>query len=134
MLEKIDITTLKKGSLIDITQPIRAFAASRGVREGIVTVSTPDGDTGILITSFCDPRVHEDIIDDFTRIFPARDNFHCFGGPTLGAAHSKAAVAGQSVDMVLSGGELRLGHAQGVFFAEYSNPGDRSFYVSIFGE
>ena len=70
------IRTLKKGSLVEITEEVQKIVAQSGIVHGVAVVRTPDTDAGILCTSFYDPKGHEDIIDDFTRIFPARDNFH----------------------------------------------------------
>ncbi len=133
MLVRKTLETLKKGSLIEITEEVKAAVAQSGMTEGMVTVMTPDVNAGILITSFFDPKGHEDIIDDFVRIFPARDNFRFAGSVTEGAARSMSAVAGQSADFILADGELKLGGSQGIFFAEYAVPGKREYMVQITG-
>lgn len=133
MLEKKTVATPQKGCLVEITEAVKEAVASSGLQEGIVTVCTPDVDAGILITSFYDTKGHEDIIDDFVRIFPARDNFHFQGSVTEGAAHSKSSVAGQSVDFILSGGEMKLGGSQGIFLAEYAEPRERTYYIKAIG-
>ena len=133
MIKKIKINTPKKGSLIEITDEVKKAVAESNVKSGIVTVMTPDDDAGILVTSFYDPKGYEDIIDDFTRIFPARDNFHYKGSVTEGAAHSMSSVAGQTFDLILDEGELKLGDSQGIFFAEYVKEQEREYFISICG-
>lgn len=128
------IETLKKGSLIEITQQIRETVAASGIAHGIAVVRTPDTDAGLLCTSFYDPKGHEDIIDDFTRIFPARDNFHAEASVTVCSAHSKASVAGMSMDFIVEDADLVLGSSQGIFFAEYCAPQTRKYTIFILGE
>ena len=133
MLKKNTIMTPQKGCLVEITEAVKEAVAASGLQEGVVTVCTPDVDAGILITSFYDTKGHEDIIDDFVRIFPARDNFHFQGSVTEGAAHSKSSVAGQSLDFILSEGEMKLGGSQGIFLAEYAEPRERTYYIKVIG-
>jgi secondary thiamine-phosphate synthase enzyme len=133
MTETVKIQAPKDSSLVEITQQVTEIVENSGVSSGIVTVMTPHTDTGILCTSFYDPKGHEDIIDDFTRIFPARDNFHYGGAVREGAAHSKASVAGMSMDFILENGKLELGGSQGIFFAEYCKSQPRTYYVTVFG-
>ena len=134
MFVKKTIQADRKGVLIEITDSVKEIVASSGIQSGIVVVSTPHADAGILCTSFYDPLGHEDIIDDFTRIWPSRDNFHYDGTVTKGAAHAKAAVAGQSFDIILENGEMQLGGSQGIFFAEYCEPCVREYAVKVFGK
>lgn len=105
--------------------------AESGVQDGMVVVMTTDVNASILITSFYDSKGHEDIIDDFVRIFPARDNFHFGGSVTDGAAHSMSSVTGQTAEFILSEGEMKLGGSQGIFFAEYSGAKTREYLVKI---
>ncbi len=133
MLEKRIVQADHKGMLVEITDSVREIVAASGVRSGVAVVSTPDVDAGVLITSFYDPKGHEDIIDDFVRIWPARDNFHFEGEVAEGAAHSKSSIAGQSVDFIVEDGELKLGGSQGIFFAEYAAPRAREYRVAVFG-
>lgn len=133
MYTTVQIQTKKKGSLLEITQQVQKIVKESGVKSGLAVVSTPHVDAGILCTSFYDVKGHEDIIDDFERIWPARDNFCCNASATTCAAHSKAAVAGQVMDWIVEDGELQLGSSQGIFFAEYCEPCQREYTVSILG-
>jgi len=133
MFEKRTIQADRKGVLVEITQEVKDIVAASGITTGIAVVYTPSIDAGILCTSFYDPKGHEDIIDDFVRIWPARDNFHFQGSVTQGAAHSKSSVAGQSMDFIVEAGQLALGGSQGIFFAEYCEPCQREYIVKVFG-
>ena len=52
MLEKRIVQADRKGMLVEITDSVREIVAASGVRSGVVVVSTPDVDAGVLITSF----------------------------------------------------------------------------------
>lgn len=123
----------RKGALLEITESVREAVKESGIDQGVVVVSTPYVDAGILCTSFHDPKGHEDIMDDFGRIWPARDNFHYDGSVVKGAAHGKSAVAGTAMDFIVEGGELLLGDSQGIFLAEYCEPKLREYQVKVFG-
>lgn len=122
-----------RDALVEITGRVKEIVAQSGVKSGLAVVGTPHEDAGILCTSFYDPKGHEDIMEDFHRIWPARDDFHCQGNPRECAAHGKAAVAKQSMDFIVEDGELKLGGSQGIFFAEYCEPRDREYAVTVFG-
>ncbi len=131
MLRKVTVETPKKGCLVEITETVKNIVAESGVQDGMVVVMTTDVNASILITSFYDSKGHEDIIDDFVRIFPARDNFHFGGSVTDGAAHSMSSVTGQTAEFILSEGEMKLGGSQGIFFAEYLGAKTREYLVKI---
>ena len=88
---------------------------------------------GILCTTFYDPKGHEDIIEDFDRIWPARLDFQSTGDPWKIAAESKASVAGQSMDFIVEEGALKLGASQGIFFGEYVAGQQRTYAVKVLG-
>ncbi|NLO85457.1 MAG: YjbQ family protein [Clostridiales bacterium] len=123
----------KAGTLVEITERVKEIVALSGVKSGIAVINTPYDDAGILCTSFYDPKGHEDIIDDFNRIWPARNDFHCKSDAVRCAAHSKAAVGKQSMDFIVEDGELKLGGSQGIFFAEYCEPSKREYTVTLLG-
>lgn len=127
------IQTQRSGELIEITDAVREMVRRSGIRQGVVVVSTPDADAGILCTSFHDPKGHEDILDDFERIWPARTAFHFTGSMVKGAAHGKSATAGACMDFIVEAGQLALGDSQGIFFAEYCESQPREYQVKVFG-
>lgn len=120
--------------LVDITGEINRAVKESGIGEGICVVYTGEADAGILLTSRCDPKSHEDILDDFETIVPARGNFLYDGPPAQGAARVKSAVAGTSRDLIVENGVLALGDSQGVFFAEYNGGKKREYRLKILGQ
>ena len=45
------------------------------------------------------------------------------------AAHAKASLMGSSARIIVSGGRLRLGTWQGIFFCEFDGPREREVWV-----
>lgn len=128
------VHTNNRGSLVELTEEIKNIVEKSGINQGLVVVTTTESGVGILCTSFYDKKGHEDIIDDFNRIFPPRLDFNSSEDPWLVAAESKAAIAGQSIDFILENGSLLLGNSQGIFLAEYVSGQDRFFNVTVLGE
>jgi secondary thiamine-phosphate synthase enzyme len=129
MLDRKYLETQKQG-LYEITDEVKDSVAKSGIKDGLCIVHCPHSDAGVLITSFWDPLGHEDIIDDFDRIMPSKVNYQFEGDPMKASAHSKSAIAGVSLDLIISDGELKLGSSQGIFFAEYLEGAEREYLIS----
>lgn len=127
------IQTTNRGNLVELTDEVKMIVAESGIRHGVAVVSTPESGAGILCTSFYDPKGHEDIIEDFNRIWPARLDFQSTGDPWEIAADSKASVAGQSMDLIVEDAALKLGGSQGIFLAEYGTGQKRIYAVTVLG-
>ena len=48
-------------------------------------------------------------------------------------AHIKASIIGSSVTIIVKEGELALGTWQGIYFAEFDGPRQRSVWVKVMG-
>lgn len=127
------IVQTQSGFLLEITESVKQTIAESGVKHGLAVVSVLAADAGILCTSFYDTKGHEDIIDDFNRIWPARLDYNLNNDPWKAAAQSKVAVGGQTMDFIVADGELKLGGSQGIFLAEYCEGKQRSYAIMVFG-
>lgn len=128
MLVKKSVKTDKPG-LYEITEEVKAAIAESGIKEGLCVVCSTDADAAVMVTSFWDPKGHEDIIDDYNRVMPARLDYGFEPCKVKAAAHSKSAVTGTSLDVIISAGEAVLGHSQGIFIAEFIGGKDRPFLI-----
>jgi secondary thiamine-phosphate synthase enzyme len=105
--------------LHDITESVLNAIEASNVSEGLCVVFTTDIEAGILMTAKGDARIYEDILQDYSRVFPARNNFLYRGDPNCGAAHSKSAIAGASLDIIIHEGKAVLGEFQQIVLADY---------------
>lgn len=68
-LKKFNIET-KFNDVVKLTDEIKAFVESTGVKEGQCIVFNPHTTAGLTITSFWDPNGFEDIQDEVCRLIP----------------------------------------------------------------
>lgn len=133
MLSANTVITTQRHQLVEITQEVKNAVAQSNMQEGLCVVYTTHIDAGILVTSFYDTKGHEDIMEDFVRVIPARDNFNFDGEAREGAARSQSALNGTSRDLIVSGGKLQLGGSEGIYFAEFCGPQARQYKVKVIG-
>ena len=133
MLIKKTIKTEASG-LYDITAEVKAAVAGSGIKEGLCVVYCADADTALMLAPAGDAKAHEDILDDYNRIFPPRLDYGFDGCKYKAAAHAKTAVTGSSVDVIISGGEAVLDEAQGIFIAEFLKDKERAYFIKCLGE
>ncbi len=120
--------------LYAITEPVISAVGASKIKEGLCVVFTTNIEASILITSKGDTRIYEDILDDYTRVFPPRTNYESKGSPEAGAAHSKSALAGVSLDVIIHGGKAVLGEHQEIVLADYVGGKDCTWMVQCIGK
>ena len=133
-LTKFNIET-KFNDVVKLTDDIKAFVESTGVKEGQCIIFNPHTTAGLTITSFWDPNGFEDIQNEVCRLIPTRIDFkHQHDTPTDAAGHVKSTLIGVDLPLIIHDGKLLLGSSQGIYFLEFDGPRKRSFYVQVMGE
>ena len=133
-LKKFNIET-KFNDVVKLTDDIKAFVESTGVKEGQCIIFNPHTTAGLTITSFWDPNGFEDIQNEVCRLIPTRIDFkHQHDTPTDAAGHVKSTLIGVDLPLIIHDGKLLLGSSQGIYFLEFDGPRKRSFYVQVMGE
>ena len=118
--------------LLPITSQVEQAVLHSGIREGQCTVYVPHTTAGVTINEQADPDVASDIIAFLNRLVPKDPRFlHAEGNSD---AHIKALLTGNSVTIPIRAGRLALGTWQGIYFAEFDGPRQRSFSVSCLGD
>lgn len=128
MLSKISLSTPESG-FIKITREVERIVAESKVTDGICVVYCPHTTAGITINENADPDVVRDLTIALNAISPERSEYRHAEGNS--PAHAKALLTGSSVTVIISGGKLALGTWQGIYFAEYDGPRNRSVLVKI---
>ncbi len=129
MYEKLAVRTSSHSCLIDITSQVERVVAKTGVQEGICHVFVPHTTAGITINENADPTVKTDMLQSLEKIVPWKGDYEHSEGNS--AAHIKASMLGSSQRIFISGGRLRLGVWQGIFFAEFDGPRTREVWVQV---
>ncbi len=131
-MREITIKTTQRSELVDITAAVAAEVDGGALTRGVVTVYVPHTTAGVTINENADPDVKHDMLRQLDEMVPWEQPFyqHAEGNS---AAHVKASMMGSSVTIPFDRGVLRLGRWQGVYFAEFDGPRERTFWVHAEG-
>lgn len=131
MLKNFKIETTDR-DVVSLTDDIKAYVASSGIREGLCVITTPHTTAGLTITSFWDPNGFLDLQDEICRLIPTRIDFkHQHDTPQDAAGHVKSSLIGVNFSVPIHEGKLLLGHSQGIYFLEFDGPRKREYFVKL---
>lgn len=129
MLTRLRVSTKARVELQEITSQVRQVVGQSGVKEGICYLFVPHTTAGLVINEHADPDVVRDIIAQLEAQAPARGKYlHTEGNAP---AHVKTSVVGCSLALFIEEGQLVLGTWQGIFFAEFDGPRQRTVLVKV---
>lgn len=129
MIHRISVRTRSRDDWVDVTKEVEDAARASGLAEGVATVFVPHTTAGITIQENADPPLKKDITRALDRIFPWKGGYeHCEDNA---ASHMKAAVVGNSVQVIFAGGKLLLGTWQNIFLCEFDGPRQRDVIIKI---
>jgi secondary thiamine-phosphate synthase enzyme len=124
---ELNVKTTKRTQAINITSQVTH--AIREEESGLLHIYTPHTTCGLIINEEADPNVIRDIMAALDRMVPADNPYTHLEGNS--DAHIKAVLTGSSVSIPLSGGALKLGTWQGIFFMEFDGPRERKVLATI---
>lgn len=129
-MKSFTINTSKQEELIDITSKVQKILQELKISDGICVVFIPHTTAGITINENADPDVRGDIVKGL-KVIPSSGYRHSEGNSP---AHIKASIIGSSIMIVIEKGELMLGTWQGIYFAEFDGPRQRSVWIKVIGK
>jgi len=128
-MREITISSSRRVEFIDITSKVKKIVEEEGVREGICLIYCPHTTAGLTINENADPDVVEDIKSTLGKLIPSGAGYSHIEGNA--DAHIKSSIIGNSVELIISNGNLMLGTWQGIFFCEFDGPRTRRVWVKI---
>ena len=128
-MEEISVKTSSRIEMLDITSQIRSAISKSDLQEGVCMVYCPHTTAAITINENADPDVTADIMQKLSKMIPLHENYRHMEGNS--DAHIKSSLIGNSVQIIVSGGQLKLGTWQGIYFCEFDGPRTRHVWVSI---
>lgn len=138
--KSFQVKSEKEFQLIRITDEFKKFVADSGVKDGFAVVVTAHTTTGIMVNEDLD-CLAVDIEETLDRLVPADMPYaHSHFLPTYGATggnapgHLKSMLTGNHCLFPIKDGEMILGAAQEIFFAEYDGPQLRKMTFEAVGE
>jgi len=98
------------------------------VRDGVCTVFVPHTTAGITINENADPDVVADMIYALDQAVPWTSPRYRHGEGNT-AAHVKASLMGNNVQVPVRGGRLQFGTWQAIYLCEFDGPRTRKVWV-----
>ena len=130
--EKLSLSTDKREMTVDVTARVRAAVTRSKVREGICVVNVAHTTAAVFVNENDDADVQRDLLLHLAKLVPSDGDYRHAEGNS--PAHIKAVLVGNDVSLSVHEGELVLGRWQGVYFAEFDGPRERSATVTVIGD
>jgi secondary thiamine-phosphate synthase enzyme len=123
---------------VDLTEEVRAWAESQGLRNGVLTVTSPHTTARIVINER-DAALQRDMLRHLQQFAPPdaayEHNQHTVDGRDNAHAHLAALFLPTSEIITLADGKLQLGSWQALFFVELDGPREaRHVHLQLLGE
>ena len=123
---EISVKTSKKEELLDITSRVSELV---NLESGLCIVYCPHPTAGLTINEGADPDVRVDIIAALGRLVPDNVSYKHVEGNS--PAHIKASLIGNSLNVLVEDGELKLGTWQSIYLCEFDGPRNRKVFVKF---
>ncbi len=134
----IMVKTHERTDLVNLSNDIREFAKSTGVKDGYVQVSSLHTTAGLIVNEWQDALL-SDVKTSIERIVP-RDTYYRHNDPEFSDcdrhnadSHLRIVVLGHSASVPIDKGELVLGRWQSVILTEFDGPNERKVFMQVFG-
>ena len=125
---EIRLSTGKRVELRDMTRQVAEACGTWG-KTGLVHLYCPQTTAGIMVSESYDPDVAGDILAWIAKEVSERAAYaHAEGNSD---AHIRSALTGCEVSLPVHSGELALRRWQGVFFAEFDGPRQRTLTLTF---
>ncbi|MGH2499916.1 MAG: secondary thiamine-phosphate synthase enzyme YjbQ [Candidatus Limnocylindria bacterium] len=130
--EELRLRSERREQTADVTARVRAAVTRSGVRDGLCTVTAAHTTAGVFVNENADPDVQRDLLVALRSAVPDDAGYRHAEGNS--PAHVKAILVGSDVTLAVHDGALELGTWQGIFFADFDGPRERTATVTVIGE
>lgn len=121
----------------NITADVQKAVAASSVRTGLCTVFVQHTTASLILCENADPDVRRDLETLFARLAPDGDPAwrHDTEGRDDMSSHARSILAGSSLTVPVSEGELALGTWQGIYLWEHRTAShERNIIVTVSGD
>jgi len=131
MREVINLSTVRREMLVDITAQVKSAVQKSGIKNGLVSVYAQGATAAMMIQENWDDSVQTDVVNFMRQIIPKGVWLHDQQDGN-GDSHLKAGLVGPSETIPLIDGSLGLSRWQNIFFCEFDGPrSDRKVVCTI---
>ncbi len=134
----VKIQTQQREELHNLTNLVRNFVKSSGIRDGLVNVSSLHTTSAIFINEWQDALIHD--FKAYLANAIRRDVYYRHNDPAWSDcerhnadSHLRSLMLGISLTLQVAGGDLVLGEWQSVIMAELDGPRERSVRLQAMG-
>jgi secondary thiamine-phosphate synthase enzyme len=132
------IQTEKREELYNLTQMVRDFVKSSGVRAGSVIVSSMHTTCALVINEWQDALVHD--VKAYIQSLTGADTYYRHNDPELSDcdrhnadSHLRSLILGMTLTFQIADGEIVLGEWQSIIMAELDGPRERTVRLQAMG-
>lgn len=122
----LEVRTHLRTQVVDITGSVREAVRGAGIDQGLVHCFVPHTTAALTLNECHDPQVLADLVSHLERLVPWTGSWTHQGNA---AAHVKASMLGHSIVLAVAGGEVVLGHWQGLFLCDFHGPRARTIQL-----
>ena len=135
---RIEFETVEPIQILDMTGQVRDWLKTTGVREGLLTVTSPHTTARVNVNER-EPQLQKDMVTYLKRLVPSDGNWlhnlATVDGRDNAHSHILGLFMNSSESIPVAGGELILGGWQSIFFVELDGPRERrALELQIMGE
>jgi len=123
MTKYINVKTVSRTDMIDITSQVQEVIDRTGITDGICYLYVPHTTAAVTINEGADPSVRRDIMKALSRLIPRDAGYSHMEGNA--DAHIKSSLVGSSAYVFIEKGKILLGTWQSIFFCEFDGPRHR---------
>jgi secondary thiamine-phosphate synthase enzyme len=128
-MHELKLHTDSRITFVQVTELVNSAVAESGVKSGLCNLFVPHTTAAIIVSENWDPDVTTDMIMQLEKIVPRADGYRHDEGNSQ--AHILSVMLSTSLNVPVHDGKLALGRWQGVMFAEFDGPRDRSLLVTV---
>ena len=134
----VRIQSEEREDLYNLTQLVRDFVRSSGVRAGSLSVSSLHTTSTIFINEWQDALVHD--MKTYLRALINKDGYFRHNDPAWSDcdrrnadAHLRSLLLGMNLSLQISDGDVVLGEWQSIIMAELDGPRERTIRLQAMG-
>jgi secondary thiamine-phosphate synthase enzyme len=134
----VKIQTQEREELHNLTNLVKSFVKSSGIRDGLVNISSLHTTCAIFINEWQDALIHD--FKTYLANTISKDSYYRHNDPVWSEcdrhnadSHLRSLILGISLTLQVAGGELVLGEWQSVIMAELDGPRERSVRLQVMG-
>lgn len=132
------VQTGEREGLYNLTQLVRDFAKSSGVKAGMVVISSLHTTSAIFVNEWQDALVHD--MKAYLAGVISKDSYYRHNDPAHSDcdrhnadSHLRGLLFGPSLTLQIADGDVVLGEWQSVIMAEFDGPRERSIRLQAMG-